>query len=359
MNKNKFFIIGLFLIVFLSVSCICAADNETVTDDSTSQNTVSVNETDAVDTYDSEFIADDFTAKYGSSNDYKVLLVDGNGDGIAGENVSLIWADGNESPMNELKDVSGYGTHITRDAGSYNATVVLKDSNHTAKPVNVTIKITKANVKMNAKVYYTVQKQYAVLKVTVKDANGALVNQGSVKFTINGQSYRVDVKKGVASKKVRLSKAKTYTYKATFTSKNYNTKSATSKVHVYSSSKSARTFSVKGYKTVVPLSKFKKLVEAKNTKKPTFYELKTNKIIKQKYRHYYSGNKYVYKTVKARAIISIEYGGYQGLQNAPVNKYSLFLFTKYQGPDSFCTPHIGGLKICGDIGKLNKVKAKY
>ena len=325
--KNKFFIIGLVMIVFLSLSCVCAAGNETIADDSANQDAVLQNETPVGDVYDSDFIAQDFTVKYGSSDEYNVLLVDANGDEISGENVSLVWADGGESQMKKISDVPGYSTSITRNAGIYNATVVLKDSNHTAKPVAVNIKITKANVKVTAKSYYMVQNQYAILKATVKDQNGALVNEGTVKFTINGKSYNIKVKKGVATKKVKLSKAKTYTYKATYTADNYNKKTVKSKVYVYSSSKSARTFAVKGYKVVVPVSKYKMLVCAKNTKKPTFYELKTNKVIKQKYRYYYRANKYVYKTVNARALISIEYGGYQGLQNAPVNKYSLHLFT--------------------------------
>ena len=61
--KNKFFMLGVVLIVFLSISCVCAAENETVLDDS-SEILVSDNETVVEENYNAYFMADDFTEKY-------------------------------------------------------------------------------------------------------------------------------------------------------------------------------------------------------------------------------------------------------------------------------------------------------
>ena len=66
-----------------------------------------------------------------------------------------------------------------------------------------------------------------------------------------------------------------------------------------------------------------------------------------------------YKTVKTRGIISIAFGGKYGGQTAPVNKYSLYLYTKYQYPDSFCKPRIHGSKVSDEITKLNRAKTRY
>ena len=56
--KNKIFMLGLILAVFLTVSCVCAGENETVLDDSNDdvvlQDDVSVDE----DSSNAKFIAD-------------------------------------------------------------------------------------------------------------------------------------------------------------------------------------------------------------------------------------------------------------------------------------------------------------
>ena len=355
--KSKIFIIALILIAFLSVSCVCAVENETISGDS-NQNSHSEVETGEEGNYDAEFIAYDFSEKYSPYNEFNVLLIDDYGDEIPSEDVRLVWSDGKQESLYEWDDYVGYNTYIDRDVGNYKATVILKDSFYHAKPITVNVKISKANVKLTPKVYYTTQNSYATLKVTVKDNNGDLVDEGNVKFTINGKSYTVKVNDGVAVKKVKLSKAKTYTYKATFTGKNYNSKSATSKVHVYSISKYARTFKLGKYKHTLALSKYKKLVNAKNTNKIVYFELKTGKYLKQSYRNYYSNGKYSYKTVNARVLFLIIYGGKNGAQGAEPNKYSMYFTTKYQYPDSFCTPSIVGNKQSSEINKLNKAKIR-
>ena len=201
--KNKFFMVGLILIVFLSISCVCAAENETVLDDS-AQDLIKNNESAINDSYNAEFMADDYSGKYDSYNEFNVLLFDDIGNEITGEDVRIVWSNGQSEQMDEWEDYSGYNTYINKDVGNYKATIVLKDSTYNAKPLTVNIKITKANVKLTPKVYYTTQNNYATLKVTVKDSYGYSVNEGTVRFTINGKSYNVKVKDGVAIKKVKL-----------------------------------------------------------------------------------------------------------------------------------------------------------
>lgn len=354
-GKNKFFMLGLILIVFLSLGCVCAAENQTVSDD-LAQNSLSDNETIAEDNYNAEFRVDDYTAKYSPYNEFNVLLFDDFGDEITGEDVKLVWNGGKQESLYEWDDYSGYNTYIDKNVGNYKATVVLKSSEFNAYPVSINLKILKANVKLYPKVYHTTQNHYATLKTTVYDHNGETVDEGTVKFTINGKSYNVKVKNGVAIKKVKLSKARIYNYRATFTGNNYYSKSATSKVYVYSTSKSARTFTNGKYKYTLSLSNYKKLVNGKNTHKMIYLELKTGKYIKQTYRQYSAFGKYAYKTVNARVIFCICYGGKSGAQGAFPNMYSMRFTTKYQFPDSFATPSIVGYKMSSQINKLNKAK---
>lgn len=58
------------------------------------------------------------------------------------------------------------------------------------------------------------------------------MDEGYVKFKINGKTFNVNVKNGIAKKKILLSKAKTYYYTAKFVSKYYKSELSTSKVVV-------------------------------------------------------------------------------------------------------------------------------
>lgn len=223
---------GLILTVFLTVSCVCAGENETVLDDSGDdgilQDDVSVDE----DNYNAEFIADNVNVKYRPYNEYNVWLLDDNGNDIEGEDVRLVWKDGRQESLEEWDDDYGYATFVDKSVGNYKATVVLKNSDYNAKPVTINVKITKATVKLTAKKWVSTTKQYAVMKVYVKDHNDDLVDEGKVKFTVNGKSYNVNVHDGVAIKKIKPNKARNYRYKVTFTGKNYNSKSVYSKLYV-------------------------------------------------------------------------------------------------------------------------------
>lgn len=86
-------------------------------------------------------------------------------------------------------------------------------------------KVTTKNVKTNVV-------KPVILKAIVKKSNGKYVNEGYVSFKINGKTFKVNVKNGVAIKKIILSKANTYYYTAKFVSKYYKSEPTTSKVVV-------------------------------------------------------------------------------------------------------------------------------
>ena len=57
-------------------------------------------------------------------------------------------------------------------------------------------------------------------------------------------------------------------------------------------------------------------------------------------------------------IFYIGYGGKNGLQGTFPNKYSMYFTTRYQFPDSFCTPKVVGNKQSSLINKLNSAKVR-
>lgn len=213
---------------------------------------------------------------------------------------------------------------------------------------------TASKAKISCRSYWATTKDSVLMKAVVKDKNGKAAN-GNVVFRVNKKSYIAKAKNGIATKIVKIKKAGHYTYAARFAEKGYSSLApAKAKLHVYSITKKARTFSLKGYKTTISEDRFKKLVKAKNTNSMASFEVGTNKYVKQKYRHYIGNSlKYVYKTVNARVMMVIAYGGADGTQTAPQNMYSLYLFTRYQIPDSFARPHVSGTVTAKDISKLN------
>ena len=94
------------------------------------------------------------------------------------------------------------------------------DGHVTANAVEKKATITKPGVKIQA---YKV-KEYKGFKTTLKakvTSGGKKVNEGKVTFKINGKTYKAAVKNGIATKKVKLSKVKTYKYTAKFGGANY------------------------------------------------------------------------------------------------------------------------------------------
>ena len=61
-----------------------------------------------------------------------------------------------------------------------------------------------------------------------------------------------------------------------------NSNEVFAKIYVYSTSKKAKTFKIKGYKFTLNMKQYTKLINAKNTGKTVQYKIKTNKLKKTK-----------------------------------------------------------------------------
>lgn len=255
LNK-KLMILGLLIfLVFISVSAVSATDNMTdvIGDDQEYNAEITIND------FSSYYFSDDdlnfdFKSSVSVSEDTRFDVVDSK----TGKKIGAAY----------YIDGEGHG-QIYADVGTYKAELKqwdFIDSPYKVKPVLFNVKVSKAPVKLSAQKWISTTKQSATLKVTVKDENNWDVEEGTVKFTINGKSYNVKVKNGVATKNVKLTKAKTYTYKAVFSSKNYKTKSVSSKVYV-KKYKKYYTFKVNKYSGKISYSKYVQLIKAKNNHK--------------------------------------------------------------------------------------------
>lgn len=311
--KRKYLILSLISIIFLlAMTAVCAENNatdtvQTVNDEPVSDNAIEVADEQSeitddqdteVDTYDEEnneenaiIKVSDYTAAYNSGKKLKVEVKDTNNTPI--ETLVKIFYQKSKDEDYEFTDENGicYFT-VLEDIASQKATISLDNPVYSAKSVTINVQITKLTPKITAKKVLSDTKSYFTLKAVVKDSNNKYINEGTVKFTINGKKYNVKVKKGVATKKIKLKKAKTYTYKATFSSKHYKTKTVSSKAYV-KKYKKYHYFNAGKYTGKVTHKQYMKLVRAKfNGKNADVYNVKTGK--------YYIYKKPVYKTVKVK-----------------------------------------------------------
>lgn len=296
-----------------------------------------------------EIIVDDLDLYYSTAYSYIVSLVDEYGDSIYDvEELKVTYDDGDEE-IGEYDD-EGYYLFSMDKIANRKATLTLTDPYYWAYPVTINVKISKSPVKITTKNYYSNTKQYSILKAIVKDTDGEPIAEGKVKFDINGKSYYVNVENGVATKKIKLTKAKTYTYSATYIGNDHykDSKTASSKIYVYSSSKKARTLNIKGYKVTLTQNQYNNLIKAKNTGKTISYTLNTHKKVKQTITSNYKN----FKTIKAPVYITISYGGKEPKrQQQYPNKYSIFAETKYT---AYATK--GKLILTKDASTINGLK---
>ena len=116
-------------------------------------------------------------------------------------------------------------------AGTYRVTYSLSQSfNHvSAASITRNVVINKAPVSVKATKASAYIGSKVRLKATVKSL-GKNVNEGKVTFKINGKTYTANVKNGVATKLVKLPKAKKYTYTAKFSAGNFKNVKAASAI---------------------------------------------------------------------------------------------------------------------------------
>ena len=344
-------IITLIIIVFALFAVSAVSANDNVTDEGENYNAV--------------IIAEDMSEEYDpSGNDIMFNIQDFDGNPIEDGEPAVTYDNkkiraGYDSQHYYSKNLGTYVLDVDPNAGNHKVKIELNTSKYLAEPVSVNIKILKStfNGNIKCKSYHGTDKDTLTMKAKVYDSYEDCYPDGYVIFKVNGKSYKVKTKNGVATKTIKIKKAGTYTYTAKFMNENYkSSQTGKAKLYVYSTSKKARTFNMGKYKVVLSTYKYKKLVKAKNTNKKVDFTVKTNKFIKQSYRDYSGFQKYTVKTVNARVLFNIAYGGKSGSQGAQPNKYCMRFTTVYQFPDSFSTPSITGYKISSVLNKLNAAK---
>ena len=127
-----------------------------------------------------------------------------------------------------------FGADITPDhlkVGSYKIKISSADRKVKAEPVTKNIKIAKTSIKLQAKKASISSDQNIQLKAVLKFKNNEKVNEGKVKFTLDGKSYTAKVKNGVATKNINVKNLKSKEYQVKFLgNKNIYVKSATGKI---------------------------------------------------------------------------------------------------------------------------------
>ena len=124
--------------------------------------------------------------------------------------------------------------YITPDGlkvGTYTAKVSCNEGKVKAIAKTRTITIAKTSISLKVANVKASGSEDVQLKASLKFQNNRKVNEGKVKFTIDGKSYIVKVKNGVAVKKIKSSDIKSNKYKVEFLgTKNIKAKSASGKI---------------------------------------------------------------------------------------------------------------------------------
>ena len=247
--------------------------------------------------------ANDMVSNVTSTNKLSVNVKD-----IYGKNVDegkiIFYMNGEEYESNVKGGIATY-TLSQLGAATYPVNAIFVSDNYVENSVSFNLIVNKLSSKISTYKWISTTKQYATLKAVVKDGNNKNINEGTVKFTINGKSYTVKVKNGVATKKVKLTKAKTFSYKATFSANKYNVKSSSSKVIV---TKAKKYYKFKYGKLVGKLSykQYTKILKAYNSGKYKELSVKTGKYNTYKVPNY-KYKKVTVKKWKYKKVLASEY----------------------------------------------------
>lgn len=268
----------------------------------------------------------------------KVLITDSLGNKINNGLVKFT-INGNTYSANVKNGMATYKIKLTK--GSYDCNASFSGDNCYSNNTKFKVIVNKANIKLKTYKLISTTKLHFKLKAIVKDTSGNKINEGLVKFKINGKTYNVKVKNGVATKKIKLSKSKTYKYKATFSSQNYNTKSVSSKVIV---KKAKKWYKYKYGKLVGKISykQYTKLLKAYNNGEYKDITVKTGKY------NIYKVPKYKYKKVtvkkwKYKSVLDGEDVYYSDDYGGGCDYYNYHAYNKYSKK---------GWTLCGSYYKI-------
>ena len=398
MKHKKIMILAMLFISLLAVSAVSASENvtaDTIRADDLNDN-IDFDDEDYYDdyyedyNYEDEYSSDSFQPRiipeeysyrqnipdqinystdYEDNYGYYISVVNEDGYNIPDLEVQLADAKTNKKLMafdyDENEDaywccVSNMGV------GNHSCKIMVDDYYYDIKPIYFNLEIVKSDVELILKETTVVKGDYAILKAKITNFEGSTIYEdGQVKFTVNGKNYYRNINdNGYATLKVQMNKQGTITYSAAYMGDENHNPSSTkkSKIHVLSTSKSARTIKIKGYSVVIPLDKYKKLVNAKNNGKTYVFKLNTKRTIKQKVDIYNKKTfKKTTKTVKSRIYIYVAFDGsgkYAG--SLPKNQYVAEITTSNQHRygNIICKKWLFGYKQSKDFTKLNSAKVR-
>ena len=186
----------------------------------------------AVNTYDTKILdtavlkvsgsavitADNYNSNYMSSAVMTGRITDQvTGKPLCSMKVKVVFSNGRTSVTKYYSPNSnGYFSFVPPvGVGTWTVTFSSGESFITATSIQRTATIKKSSVSVKAKKVVEYKGFKIKLKATVK-SNGKNVNEGKVAFKINGKTYKVNVKNGVATKKIKLKKVKKYKYTAKY-----------------------------------------------------------------------------------------------------------------------------------------------
>ena len=398
MKHKKIMILAMLFISLLAVSAVSASENvtaDTIRADDLNDN-IDFDDEDYYDdyyedyNYEDEYSSDSFQPRiipeeysyrqnipdqinystdYEDNYGYYISVVNEDGYNIPDLEVQLADAKTNKKLMafdyDENEDA--YWCCISNmGVGNHSCKIMVDDYYYDIKPIYFNLEIVKSDVELILKETTVVKGDYAILKAKITNFEGSTIYEdGQVKFTVNGKNYYRNINdNGYATLKVQMNKQGTITYSAAYMGDENHNPSSTkkSKIHVLSTSKSARTIKIKGYSVVIPLDKYKKLVNAKNNGKTYVFKLNTKRTIKQKVDIYNKKTfKKTTKTVKSRIYIYVAFDGsgkYAG--SLPKNQYVAEITTSNQHRygNIICKKWLFGYKQSKDFTKLNSAKVR-
>ena len=159
--------------------------------------------------------AGDYKTTYNSNAKYSIKVIE-KGSGVSLKGVKLKISFSNGKTYYYTTDSKGMITFTpSLAAGRYTFTIQSNNVHLSFSLIKRSAVVNKASVKVTIKNIV----EYKGFKTTLKakvNIGSKPVKEGCVLFKINGKNYKVSVKKGVATKKLKLNKLKKYKYSARF-----------------------------------------------------------------------------------------------------------------------------------------------
>ena len=259
---RKIFLISLLILIALSIGVVSASENITAENTLTGGDGIS-SDVSVDDTYNAKI-----TAKVEKTKDAVKVIIKDNDDPYNNAIVDKIkykFDNGATKSWDDYEDGNNGATYYIPyklSNGKHKLTLSIEDFYFKAKPLTLNFELNKKIPTLKAIKTTTTSKE-VTLKASVK-YYGKNINEGKVTFKIKGKTYTVNVKNGVAVKKLKISNGY-HKYSATFKSSNYFTKSSSNYAIKGKKYYIIKAKGIRGetYTAKIPFKKYLKLVESK------------------------------------------------------------------------------------------------